>query len=76
VQCVTAWCSVLQRGAVCYSVVQCVTAWCSVLQRGAVCYSVLQCVANMLNTSALVEFRKSQIHITHNAYTADLAIDF
>ena len=29
VQCVAAWCSVLQHGAVCCSMVQCVAAWCS-----------------------------------------------
>jgi len=38
-------CSVLQCVAVCCSVLQCVAVCCSVLQCGAVCYSVLQCVA-------------------------------
>ena len=44
-QCVAAWCSALQRDAVCCSVMQCVAAWCSVMQRDAVCCSVMQCVA-------------------------------
>jgi len=53
-------CSVVQRVAVCYSVLQCVTACCSVLQRVAVCYSVLQCVTaccsvlQRIGTSAII----------------------
>jgi len=52
-QCVAVWCSVLQCGAVCCSVVQCVAVWCSVLQCGAVCCNVMssrlarRCLANV-----------------------------
>jgi len=45
VQCVAVWCSVLQFGVVCCSLLQCVAVWCSVLQFGAVCCSLVQCVA-------------------------------
>jgi len=50
-QCVVAWCSVMQRAAACCRVLQCGAACCSVLQFAAVCCSVsvhcnvLQCVA-------------------------------
>jgi len=44
-QCVAVWCTVLQCGALCCSVVHCVAVWCTVLQCGAVCCSVVHCVA-------------------------------
>jgi len=43
VQCGAVWCSVVQCGAVRFSVVQCGSVWCSAVQCGAVCCSVVQC---------------------------------
>ena len=43
------WCSVVQCGAVCCSVVQYVAVWCSMLQCGAVCRIVVQNVAVYYN---------------------------
>ena len=46
----------VQRGALCCSVLQCVAVCCSVLQCVAVCCSVLQCVAVCRSVSQCVEF--------------------
>jgi len=42
----------LQRVAVCCSVLQCVAVYCSVLQCVAVCCSVLQCIARVQRQDA------------------------
>ena len=47
-QCVEVRCSVLQRVAMCCSVVQCVAVWCSMLQRVDLCNSLPSEISEML----------------------------
>ena len=49
---VCAWCTVLQRGALCCNAVHCIATRCTVSQRGALCCSAVHCVATWPSVAA------------------------